>query len=97
LLYICRAITPPVRPRRFDARFFAVPAEAASGDLRPSSELDKLIWIAPEDTGSLLLPGITQYVLAHLSAWLEPDALDDPARQVPFHFMLHGRRQLSWE
>ncbi|MFC3677217.1 NUDIX hydrolase [Ferrovibrio xuzhouensis] len=97
LLYICRAITPPGRPRRFDARFFAAPAEAASGTVRPSAELDKLDWIAPEDTGGLLLPGITQYVLAHLAAWLEPGALDDPARQVPFHFMRHGRRQLAWE
>lgn len=97
LLYICRAITPPGRPRRFDARFFAAPAEAASGEVRPSAELDKLTWVAPEDTGDLLLPGITQYVLAHLAAWLEPDALDDPARQVPFHFMRHGRRQLAWE
>jgi 8-oxo-dGTP pyrophosphatase MutT (NUDIX family) len=97
LLYICRAITPPGRPRRFDARFFAAPAEAASGELRPSAELDKLTWLTPGDTGDLLLPGITQYVLAHLAVWLEPDALDDPARQVPFHFMRHGRRQIEWE
>ena len=97
LLYICRAVTPPGRPRRFDARFFAAPAEAAAGELRPSAELDKLAWIAPEDTGSLLLPGITQYVLAHLAAWLTPDALDDPARQVPFHFMRHGRRRVELE
>jgi 8-oxo-dGTP pyrophosphatase MutT (NUDIX family) len=97
LLYICRAITPPGRPRRFDARFFAAPAEAARGELRPSAELDKLDWVAPEETGHMLLPGITQYVLAHLAAWLEPDALDDPARQIPFHFMRHGRRQLEWE
>jgi len=97
LLYICRAITPPGRPRRFDARFFAAPAEAASGSLRPSAELDKLDWIAPEDTRDLLLPGITQYVLAHLPAWLEPAARDDPARQIPFHYMRHGRRQLDWE
>ncbi len=97
LLYICRAITPPGRPRRFDARFFAAPAESAHGDIRPSAELDKLTWIRPEETGDLLLPGITQYVLAHLAGWLEPAAMDDPAHQVPFHFMRHGRRQLSWE
>lgn len=93
LLYICRAITPPGRPRRFDARFFAAPAEAAEGKLRPSPELDKLTWIAPADTGDLLLPGITQFVLAELEAWLSPAAAADPARPVPFHYMRRGQRQ----
>lgn len=97
LLYVCRAITPPGRPRRFDARFFAAPAEAAQGALRPSAELDNLVWITPEDAKGLLLPNITQYVLAYLEGWLEPTAQADPARPVPFHFMRHGKRQLVWE
>ncbi|HLT78916.1 MAG TPA: NUDIX hydrolase [Ferrovibrio sp.] len=97
LLYLCRAITPPGRPRRFDARFFAAPAEAAQGVLRPSAELDKLSWMTPEETRDLLLPNITQYVLANLEAWLEPAAAADPARQVPFHHSRHGKRQLDWE
>lgn len=97
LLYLCRAITPPGRPRRFDARFFAAPAEAAQGELRPSPELDKLDWVTPEQTRELLLPNITQYVLANLSAWLEPDAAADPARPVPFHYSRYGQRRLDWE
>lgn len=97
LLYICRAITPPGRPRRFDARFFAAPAEAAQGDLRPSPELDKLDWLSPEQTKDLLLPNITQYVLAHLEAWLDPAAVQDAARPVPFHYSRYGQRRLDWE
>ncbi len=97
LLYICRAITPPGRPRRFDARFFAAPAETARGDLRPSPELSKLDWMTPEQTRDLLLPNITQYVLAHLDEWLQPGAAADPARPVPFHYMRYGQRQLDWE
>lgn len=97
LLYVCRAITPPGRPRRFDARFFAAPAEAAQGALRPSAELDKLSWMTPDETRDLLLPNITQYVLANLAAWLEPAAAADPARQTPFHHTRHGKRQLDWE
>lgn len=97
LVYLCRAITPPGRPRRFDARFFAAPAEAAQGALRPSAELDKLSWMTPDETRDLLLPNITQYVLANLAAWLEPAAAADPARQVPFHHTRHGKRQLDWE
>lgn len=97
LLYICRAITPPGRPRRFDARFFAAPAELAVGELTPSAELDKLSWVTPADTRDLPLPGITQYVIANLEHWLAQPAAIDPTQRVPFHHMLHGQRQLDWE
>lgn len=97
LLYICRAITPPGRPRRFDARFFAAPAERALGDLRPSPELDKLTWVTLAETEALLLPGITQFVLASLEACLAPDAQVDPAQRMPFHHMVRGQRKLDWE
>lgn len=97
LLYICRAITPPGRPRRFDARFFAAPAELAVGELTPSAELDKLSWVTPADTEGLPLPGITQYVIANLEHWLAPPAATDPAQPVPFHHMLRGQRLLDWE
>lgn len=97
LLYICRAITPPGRPRRFDARFFAAPAELAVGDLTPSAELDKLSWVTQADTEGLPLPGITQYVIANLEHWLALPAAADPAQRVPFHHMLRGERLLDWE
>jgi 8-oxo-dGTP pyrophosphatase MutT (NUDIX family) len=97
LLYICRAITPPGRPRRFDARFFAAPAELAVGDLTPSAELDKLSWVTQADTEGLPLPGITQYVIANLEHWLAPATSTDPAQRVPFHHMLYGQRLLDWE
>ena len=97
LLYICRAITPPGRPRRFDARFFAAPAELASGALVPSAELDKLSWVTQADTEGLPLPGITQYVIANLEHWLNAAQAGDPAQRVPFHRMLRGERQVDWE
>jgi 8-oxo-dGTP pyrophosphatase MutT (NUDIX family) len=97
LLYVCRAITPPGRPRRFDARFFAAPAELACGELTPSAELDKLSWVTRADTAGLPLPGITQYVIANLDLWLAPGAAGDPEQRVPFHHMLRGQRQVDWE
>lgn len=97
LLYVCRAVTPPDRPRRFDARFFAAPAELAEGELRPSPELDKLDWITPEDAQALLLPNITKYVLANLEAWLEPAKANDPAQPVPFRYVRRGDWKLDWE
>ena len=42
---IARAVTPPGRPRRFNARFFMARAEDATGDIRHSSELGDIRWV----------------------------------------------------
>ena len=80
-----RAITPPNRPRRFDARFFIAPASAVVGDLDDFSgadlELSHLQWVPLAAASELDLPFITQIVLAELSAYL--NAPDVP-RPVPF-------------
>jgi len=84
LLYVCRAVTPPQRPRRFDARFFAAPAAAASGELVPSEELGKLHWVTPADAAKLDLPNITQIVLGRLPEWVTPEAASNPDQGVPY-------------
>lgn len=84
LAYVCRAVTPPKRPRRFDARFFAAPASAASGELRPSEELGNLLWITPDDAVRLDLPPITQEVLRRLPDWLAEPALHNPDLGIPY-------------
>ncbi|MEM9853855.1 MAG: NUDIX hydrolase [Pseudomonadota bacterium] len=84
LRFVFRAITPPGRPRRFDARFFLLPAEALTGDLddfsRASDELSHLQWIEIKAARQLDLPFITEVVLAELDA---ADPLVAPA-SVPF-------------
>src|SRR5262245_21701299 len=42
---IARAVTPPGRPRRFNARFFMARAEDAKGEIRHSSELGRSRWV----------------------------------------------------
>ncbi|MEM7237624.1 MAG: NUDIX hydrolase, partial [Pseudomonadota bacterium] len=84
LTFMFRAITPPGRPRRFDARFFLVSADAVLGDLddfsRASDELSHLSWLTLAEARRLDLPFITEVVLAEIEARLSaPDAV----RPVP--------------
>jgi 8-oxo-dGTP pyrophosphatase MutT (NUDIX family) len=88
LTYIARAITPPGRTRRFDARFFMAPAEAL---LTPepsagSGELDEIAWLPLEDVRTLDLPAITRFVLGELA-----ERLERPDRPLPFVRMVRGR------
>ncbi|WP_164157801.1 NUDIX hydrolase [Sandarakinorhabdus rubra] len=91
LRFVGRAITPPVRPRRFDARFFTVEAEHLAS-LDPGSgcgELDEIAWFNWEEAAALDLPSITRAILADVAA-----RLDDPARPIPYHRFDNGRHRL---
>lgn len=72
--FVFRAITPPGRSRRFDARFFLVSAEGALGDTVTFSdatdELSHLHWIGLAQARALDLPFITEVVLAEVTALL---------------------------
>jgi len=85
LQFVFRAITPPGRPRRFDARFFLVDAEAVATDPDDFSaaceELSHLQWIDLERVREFDLPFITEVVLAEVAARAEDTA---PPVSVPF-------------
>lgn len=85
LRYIFRAITPPGRPRRFDARFFLADADAVLGDLDDFStacdELSHLHWVSLREARRLNLPFITEVVLAEAQARIEGEEMAD---SVPF-------------
>jgi 8-oxo-dGTP pyrophosphatase MutT (NUDIX family) len=72
LQFVFRAITPPGRPRRFDARFFLVHSEAIIGDLddfdAACDELGHLQWIPLAEARRFDLPFITEVVLAEVAA-----------------------------
>ena len=74
LRFIFRAITPPGRSRRFDARFFLAAASGITGDTEhfseASTELSHLHWIGLAEARALDLPFITEVVLAEVSALL---------------------------
>ena len=85
LSFVFRAITPPGRPRRFDARFFLADAARLKTDPDDFSgaeeELSHLQWIPLDDVRRFDLPFITEVVLSEILGNL-PD-LGAPS-QVPF-------------
>ena len=85
--FVFRAITPPGRPRRFDARFFLTDASALAGDpddfSQASEELSHLQWIPLGDVRNFHLPFITEVVLAEVTAALPGLGAPDT---VPFFF-----------
>ncbi|WP_101341279.1 NUDIX hydrolase [Cereibacter azotoformans] len=85
LRFVFRAITPPGRPRRFDARFFLADAARLAGDPEDFSaacdELSHLQWLPLAQARRLDLPFITEVVLAEVSALLANGA---GAAGVPF-------------
>lgn len=83
LTFFFRAITPPSRPMRFDARFFLVDAAAVQGDpddfSRAEAELSHLQWITLPEARRLDLPFVTALVLAEVEARLTAPGEDRPA------------------
>ncbi len=74
LHFVFRAITPPARPRRFDARFFLADAIHLASDpddfSAATDELSHLQWIPLDRARQFNLPFITEVVLAEISASL---------------------------
>ena len=93
--YIFHAITPPGRPRRFNARFFMADAEALTGEIAGSGELGDIKWLAIRDALELHIPNITQHVLVEAERLLKSPPAPDPDRPVPFYRTLRGRHHFG--
>ena len=82
LVFIGRAVTPPYRPKRFDARFFMAEAERALIDERPpvdGAELSDLQWVTLADALKLDLPSVTRFMLGEIGERLDkPGTVQGP-------------------
>jgi 8-oxo-dGTP pyrophosphatase MutT (NUDIX family) len=92
LHFVGRAITPPGRPRRFDARFFTMDASAIAhridGVTGPDAELVELVWMPLSEAKQLDMPAVTGVMLEELESRVA-DGLR-PDIPVPFYRMLRG-------
>lgn len=93
LHYLCRAVTPPASPMRFNARFLVVDAAHLGGELAGSGELEELRWYPLEAALALDLALVTREVLQTLSAWLALSPADRMARAATPVFRLHRWRE----
>lgn len=92
--FIARAITPPKRTRRFDARFFMADAEeiAHQLDAAANEELLTPCWVTLAEARALDLPTITRTVLDEVEARISGDL----ARPVPFFQFLRGKASVQY-
>jgi 8-oxo-dGTP pyrophosphatase MutT (NUDIX family) len=93
LHFIGRAITPPGRPRRFDARFFTADATAIAhrieGVTGPDAELTELVWMSLAEAKQLDMPAVTGVMMEELDARIADGFGHD--LPVPFYSMPRGR------
>ncbi|MGH6871596.1 MAG: NUDIX hydrolase [Rhizomicrobium sp.] len=93
--FIARAITPPNRTRRFDARFLMADASAIAHTL-DAAHTDELLtphWLTLGEARALDLPSITRIVLDEVEARLDGE---DPARPVPFYRFRNAKSEVAY-
>ena len=95
--YFFRAITPPNRVRRFDARFFFADASATRGDLGGDGELQNLTWFSLDEIRDLEMAGITRIALAEFRRVLADPSSRDPDRPIPVSRFIRGRYHIDME
>jgi 8-oxo-dGTP pyrophosphatase MutT (NUDIX family) len=96
--FVARAITPPGRTRRFDARFFTADASAIAhrvdNVIHKDAELVELVWLPITEAKRLDMPGITGKVLDELQARTTAGLGHD--LPVPIFRMRHGKHGREW-
>ena len=93
--YVARAITPPNRVRRFDARFFLVDATHMRGSINGNGELEHLHWAPLKSATDLDLSPITELVLDLLKDRLAGNTAN-PDERVPLYRELYGKELIEF-
>ena len=89
--YVCRAITPPGRPRRFHARFFMADAAHAKGKIESNGELLDIRWVPLVEATTLPIPSITGQVIEEVINLISHPPLSSKDRTIPVYQRRHGQ------
>jgi 8-oxo-dGTP pyrophosphatase MutT (NUDIX family) len=94
LTYVARAITPPISPIRFHARFFLADAAYADGRLGGSGELLDLHWVPLSMAFALPMADVTEFVLEEVARMLRASAI---RTGVPLYAYRNNRPFIRYE
>ncbi len=94
LEYLCRLITPPGNPIRFNARFLLVDAAQTTGAIAGSGELEDLRYVAIQEALALDLALPTRMVIERLVQWLD---MTPEQRMTESRTPVLRRRAWQWE
>jgi 8-oxo-dGTP pyrophosphatase MutT (NUDIX family) len=94
---IARAVTPPGRPRRFNARFFMARAEDATGEIRPSHEMGDIRWVRLDEARELPLPTITGLILGEIGRLVKEPPDRKKQRKIPLFVTVHRKHLMIEE
>ncbi len=92
--YLCRAVTPPPGPVRFNARFLVIDADRVAGALTGSGELEDLRYVDIDVALALDLAAPTRFVIERLREWL---AMPLEQRNASRPTAVLTRRDWRWE
>ena len=95
--YICRAITPPGRPRRFHARFFMADAMYVQGQIKGSGELLDIGWVPLEEAVKLPIPSVTGMVIKEVIGLLSNPPSRNKSRVTPVYQSRYGQDTIRRE
>lgn len=94
LSFFARAITPPGRSRRFDARFFHVEASAVTFDSGSNDgEFEELVWCSAGEARARNLHGMTLTAIEELELRLALSPEAQMQAPVPYFVQSSGRWQ----
>lgn len=89
--YVCRAITPPGRPRRFHARFFMADAVHAKGEIKSNGELLDIKWVPLAEAATLPIPSITGQVIEEVMNLISHPPLLPKDHTIPVYQRRNGQ------
>ena len=95
--YVARAITPPGRPRRFNARFFIADASHAQGTIKSNGELGDIRWVGLDKARELPLPTITGLILGEVGRLMLEPRTAGGGHFIPLFKTIRGKHLLLQE